>query len=399
MNMRKELLILPVLIVFLWLTSGCSKNEFDVEVNLTADVAATYKIVYYASDKRGGLTVESALVLTAGKGKLKGMTRNPTIVMIYKGGGMLPLNLFYVRRGDNIEIKGDSPSPEEWNIMGNKVNEQLDAWMRGNGKIVAEAATALTTRIEKEGKDEDADRNSEAKLLKLNQAVAKYVKADSSRKSAAILLMTYYIASIDPEEYARLYALIESAGGFDNLEDLIVRQDSPLFDKGGNEKILKGEDIIVQSYSNNNDTLRIASGKRPGILLFRDREMDDEKKEVIKDSLKKLIRLRSDSSSAIIADICLTRDSTAWAYDVNHDSLQTMVRAIALRGMADPIVTRFRVRETPWWVVSDPAGRIVYGGPKINEAMKEFRKLLIKKNQKKKNRKCSQKSIQPPYMV
>ena len=89
-----------IFISALLILSGCVKNEFSIEFNLPADVTTNYKISYYASDKRGGMMIETVAPVVNGKFLLKGKTVNPSLVFL-TGSGKQSL-AFYVERGENI---------------------------------------------------------------------------------------------------------------------------------------------------------------------------------------------------------------------------------------------------------------------------------------------------------
>ncbi|MDE6010909.1 MAG: hypothetical protein K2F87_05660, partial [Muribaculaceae bacterium] len=75
-------------------TAGCVKNEFRMLFDLPESVNSTYRLTYYASDPRGGLQVETAVAVAAGKGDVKGITRYPTLVALWAGPSDIPALIF-----------------------------------------------------------------------------------------------------------------------------------------------------------------------------------------------------------------------------------------------------------------------------------------------------------------
>ena len=119
--------------------SGCIKNEFKMIFTLPESVNSTYRIAYYASNSKGGINIESAVAVAAGKAEMRGVTRNPVLVNIYSGSADIPAAVFYAERGDEIRISGNGADPLEWDISGNEINSELSAWRLKNSKAIGAA--------------------------------------------------------------------------------------------------------------------------------------------------------------------------------------------------------------------------------------------------------------------
>lgn len=356
--------------ILLLLTGGCVKNEFSFEFDLPKDINATYRLSYYASDSRGGVEIETAMALVAGKSDIKGFTRNPTIVSVYFGRNQLPSALIYARRGDKVSIKGDGPDPLYWQIGGNSVNESLTSWRLENKSLL------LANLRGNAGKEQ-----TEA----LNGAVADYVKANPKSEAAAIIFNKYYDSHLNPKQYSELSDLLAKAGFNEEFLKLMVRQDLGWVSGGGllGKSGDKAGDMIVQSYSKNIDTLRMQSGKGVPVMLWlwqrRDLDTDGQAQyRSQKDSIRRILIDRGDSSKGVISDLSLGMDSITWAYRVKTDSLRGVVRARTPKGLADSAVIALGVRRTPWFVVADGNGKILYSGSEWERAAKQFRSKLKK---------------------
>lgn len=345
---------------------GCTKNEFDLEFKLPETINTTYTVSYYASDKRGGAPVESAVAVAAGKGSMKGMTVNPTVVSIYYQRGELPACVVYADRGDKIVMEGTSENPEEWNVSGNKVNGKLSEFRRDNRGLINEVSR-------------NSGESAREIHKRLNSVVEKYVKGHSDELASLIILTIYYDAKIDAAGFLRLQKDLEKAGVMEKgakLMPAISRQDmltatelAPgMNSKGG----LKVKDMIVKSYERNLDTIKAASGKKPILIYLWRRNDEDHKRDI--DSLKRVAKWRGDSAGMPIVDICLDSDSTSWTYALKNDSLRSVLHAWMPRGIADKTMMELGVNGSPWWIVIGSDGKMQMSGKDGKSAIEKFKK-------------------------
>lgn len=347
--------------------SACVKNEFTMEFRLPESVNTTCRMTYFASNSTGGLHVETAVAVAAGKAEAKGVTRFPTLVAISSGQSPLPAAIFYACRGDEIVITGDSGNPESWSIGGNKVNETLTGWRMANAKTIGEARGTTG------GGSSDARR-------RLNSLVAGFVKEHPGDIASPLLLYSYFDAALQPEEFAALDRLVAEGKDYQDVRHLLVRQDVAGATAIPGVSGVKWEDMVVRAAVKNIDTLRFGSAARPVFLWFW-RKNDPGREEIV-DSLKALVKWRPDSASMTIADVALTQDSAQWSSTVRLDSLRHTVRAFSPQGFASPEIMRLGVGATPWYVVGAGKGKPAYSGQDITEALRAFRALRPKKKDK-----------------
>lgn len=357
-------------LLLLLMAGGCVKNEFTLEFRLPENVNYTYSLFYYGSDRGGGVTVDAAVAVSAGKGALQGITRYPTVVYIYYGSKDIPACIVYAERGDKIVLEGKSENPEDWNVTGNKVNGAISEFRRENAGLIGEASKSS------EGAKPAIHR-------RLNAAVKRYVEAHKDNVASLIILTTYYDASVDSEGFLRLLNLLQKNGVPEDgstIMNVISRQDmltstriAPASKLEGGDRV---KDMVVKSYERNLDTLRASSGKKP-LLIYLWRRDDAERQADI-DSLKRLVKWRGDSAAMPIADICLDSDSASWTYALKGDTLRQVLHAWMPRGAADEALMRLGVAGSPWWVVIGPDGRLILSGADREEAFKSFRNLKKK---------------------
>lgn len=326
--------------------TGCKGKDFSITFDVDSKINANYKLIYYASDKRGGFIRESAVPVTAGKGDFKGQTVNPALVFLYTGAKAYPF-MIYVKKGEKIKVSGNDPSPMKWMVEGNDINKEWSAWRNDNAETIISA---------------------DAK--KINMAVAKYVIANPANPLSALLLLTTYDRFEDETGFRRLWRSLEGEAADPQWAALVGRADQPARFTPTPGRV---ESIAFRSLQNGVDTIRPDSVK--GVLLFFWNNNFSDRRSYT-DSLKALAKEFSDSSTRVIADICLDSDSAAWRSSIRTDSLKNIARLWAPAGLADSRVMILDVPRTPFFIVLTPDGHQRFRGSDLDSALSFFRKTL-----------------------
>lgn len=331
-----------------FLLSACSKKEFKLEFELPESLHANYTVIYYASDKRGGVNVETVAAISHGKASLACMAVNPTLLYLFTNPDY-PI-VIYAEKGDKITISGTKPNPATWSVDGNDINRQLSAWRNGNADILA---------------------SNDPK--KINGAVEKYVLKNPSSEISPILLLTYFSRYADDEAFRRLWGKLDGEARSPKWPQMIGRADIPT---GAAAAPARMRSIAMRTLGNGLDTLKISKAKA-SLFLFWNNGID-KRKEVF-DSIKSLARAFPDSASRLIVDVCMDADSLSWRSPLRSDSLKKVVRAWAPAGMADETLMKLGVTVSPLYLVISPDGRQRYHGQDRAEAFREFRKIMAEK--------------------
>lgn len=336
-----------IFIASLLLLSGCIKNEFSIEFNLPADVTANYKISYYASDKRGGMVIETVAPVVNGKFLLKCKTVNPSLIFL-SGSGKQSV-AFYIERGETLKISGESADPYSWDIKGNELDEQWAQWRKGNAKELAL---------------QDPE--------KTNSLIAKYVTDNPSSPISALMLLTSFSRRDNESLFRRLWLKLSGEARDPKWTSLAGRADQP-----DNYVKTPGRlrSMAVRSFHHGVDTLRTDSAKAS--ILFFWFSGFPERREYM-DSIKSLAKEYPDSAKRLIADICLEADSIAWRSPLRSDSLKNVVRGWAPAGLADSRLMTLLVPRAPYYIVFDSNGKQSYRGSDTKEAFSKFRSLMKK---------------------
>lgn len=347
-------------------TSACIRNEFTVTVSLPSAINNTYRVVYYAHDKRGGFTQETAITVAKGHGEMKGITRLPTCVLIFEGSSLSPAAAFYVERGDKIEITGESASPYKWEIKGNDLTDELSEWRLENANLIS------LNNIEG-----------------VNAAVEKYVSANPENPLSALLIALYYDRRFDSVERSentgkkgqpgktlsgmeQLIAKLRGKAADESLLNITGRSDMILHEEASRNRTLPNR-IILQTDGNGVDTVSLAGGK-PSLLLVRRYSADGDYAAM--DSLKSALRQYRDSARRNIVELYLAADSSSWQNAISHDTLRGAVRARMPREYAEPLLMEAGITRAPWLIVTDGKGKIRYYGPSPAKALATFRSLM-----------------------
>lgn len=342
----------------LLLVVSCREKEFSVEFDMNPEIEANYRILYYASDRHGGRWIETSAPIHQGKFIVDCPTVNPTIVYVFRTNLSEPETFFYAERGDKIKITGESQSPAEWKIRGNKITDRLNEWQLANLNNIR-------------------GRNPEA----VNKAVASFIEKNKGSEIGPLLLLLWYDRGKDPKGFVRLWNMMDEKLRKEPITDLIAAPDllsSPLsFDSKGNASLAPGEthfqSLTVRAPGKGRDILRItAPGRKRSLVYFW--RLGDPDRQAIVDSLRNLSRRhRSDSTLYLFADICLDSDSIRWKNTLPFDSLENVRRCWWPAGAATPEAVRLGIGNLRTFVVFGPKGEVIYKGDEISEAIRNLK--------------------------
>lgn len=347
--MKRVYLYTLISLISLTLTS-CIRNEFEISADLAASVNSTYRLIYYASDKRGGVTIESGMAIASGKAQMKGITRLPVCVFIYEGSSQRPSALFYARRGDKIRITGPDASPFTWKIEGNEINDRLSEWRLANSSLLRGAGAET-----------------------VNRAVADYVKANPSDPVSAILLGAYYDRSAKNSDFFKLLDMLEGDVAEEEWVSITGRPDMTMQPLPPLKDVRLPANPVLQTAATGCDTVHLRAGK-PTIFLCRVFGATGDRQAA--DTLKRLSRAFADSAKRNIVELYCAADSASWRTSLRSDTLRGVVRVRMPREFAEPLLISAGVRQAPWIIVTDGKGRAVYSGSDPAEGAKSFRKLM-----------------------
>lgn len=332
-------------ISLLLVMTGCRKNEFTLDFLLPEDVTANYKVAYYASDSRGGMTVESVAAVVNGKAAITEKTIRPAVVFISWGGSHTMV--VYAEKGEKIKITGEGVNPCSWAADGNDINKEWSLWRVENGAELEKGDPQITNRL-----------------------IADYVTQHPESPVSALMLLTGFYRKDDETLYRKLWLELKGEARDPHWAEMVGRADQPdhhVFTPG------QLRSMTIRSLHNGVDTIRTDSAAAS--MLFFWYAGYPERKEHI-DSIKALAEEFPDSAKRIIADICLEADSISWRSAIRTDSLKDVVRGWAPAGLADSRIITLGVKRAPFYIVFAPDGNQRYRGNDTGKALSEFRLLM-----------------------
>lgn len=328
------------ILVLTLLLGSCVRNEVKLTFELSPDYNNPCRIVYYASDKRGGMVRETAVEIVGGKGQTVLPQLNPSLIYLFSPASKFPAAIIYGARGDDFVIKGEGDDVAAWQISGNSTTEELSDWRIGNQELL---------------KDRDPE--------KLNKAVADYVNANPKSEAAAIILYIYFARRGHEKEFYELESKLDKTLT-DNAELSAAISMADLF-TGIPDSHDYPPEIILTGESGYADTLNISSG---GNLLLMFRKSEHIATSITNDSLKNLIEKRKKD---IVAEVYAEPDSFTWRRHL-RDTVPGLRRLWLPMGVADSLAMKLGIRRMPVYVVLDKDGKELYFGSDWGAAIKKF---------------------------
>lgn len=342
-----------ILLFICCLLAGCRNNRISLQFNLPQDFHSTIRIVFYASNSKGGATIENVAVVNNGTGKMDCPFVNPAIVYIYPNASQPRQIAIFARRGNEIAISGPSSNPYSWQISGNDINIQISEWRNAN-----------------------ADALFKATPEEMNALVAKFVRENPASEASPFLLLTSFSRDDDDALFRSLWFSLAPEANAAFWSRLAARTD-----------LLTGYprtpgrlySIALRSLQNGMDTIRPDSAAATMLFFWQNTPNSSLRKEWI-DSIRALAKEFPDSSSRIIADACIEPDSLTWRSAISKDSLKNVARLWIPAGLADSRIINLNVPRAPFYIVFSRDGHQRYRGSDPSEALSAFRSLMKKED-------------------
>ncbi len=333
--------------------SSCVKDNFSLRLQFPADYVGNYLVAYYSWNSDRGAWVEQTASVQGGVAEVECASHKPTLVYVSDASSPSKYIVVYAEKGDKITISGESSDMRTWKVTGNKIAGELAAWE-------AQASPGETPE-------------------QRNARVAAFVKKNPKSKVSAILLLTAFDRRGNPEEFVKLWNIVDKDVRTNELIEMCECPDlqGVLFgiDAAGNLKAAAEKRLalfIVRSEGNGIDTLTLA--KKPSFIYFY-RDNNDARNQAI-DSLRALVKAYPDSAKRIICDVASDIDSVTWMSALRYDTLSKVVRGWAPHGLTDENLVKAGVSRLPWYRVASAKGKVEYSGAELDSALKVFRRQM-----------------------
>lgn len=340
-------------VVLLAMAVGCTKNEVRLTFELPKDVNEPCRILYYASGSNVGMIRETVAQISAGKGETVLPMSYPSVICLFSPSQKFPAALIYASRGESFRITGTDANIARWEISGNKTTEELSAWRLANADLI---------------------RTRDHSPEKLNEAVAKFVKANTASPAAAVILYYYFTRGGHEKEFYALQSGLDREVAED--ERLMTALSMPDLITFLPDKPWMPERLVLTGDSGYADTVTFDKAL---LLMFR----SNNDSGVSNDSVKALLeRVRKSESKAggkdrrkAVAELYFDIDSFNWRRHMRRDTIKGLTRLWMPLGVADSVAIEMGVRRTPYYIVVTPKGKEAYRGDDWSAASAKFESL------------------------
>lgn len=331
------------------LLGSCTKNEFKIKGSLEGAGTQNLRFVYYASDDKKGLVMESVVPVVNGVFDYSGIIRNPSIIWIFKPDHTL-LNVLYVERGNEMTVTGKIDSPYAWKVTGNELQEALSKWQSDNEGMLMGRDAATTSK-----------------------AVAKYVKENPTDKLSALLLMSMYSDKNRVDERKELWDSLDEDIRDEDLLNAVTGMRQYIINQASKAKVHQ------MSFCSFADTMTVFSPRKSKVSVLYLWRIKEEHHKTDITALKKIADKYTKAKQLQIADINLDRDTSLWRRDARVDSVDKWERMWAVGAEMNKSISRLNVPRTPYFIVVDSTGTQIYRGDVPSEMENAINRVINKK--------------------
>ncbi len=324
-----RIIYLIISLLSLLALGACGNGKFDIEGTLTDAGTQNLRFIYVSDGAVNSAWTPSV----GGKFAMQGRAKDLTVVYIYSS-KMKFITHVAVKNGEKIEINGAISDNYKLDIKGSKINDQWHGFIRQNAA-------------------DFAGGNNE----RLDKAIALFVSNNPDNVVSTLLLTCDY-SDIRSPQAAQLLSSISEDARPSQLTDLYGSEMQAVAEKEAS--------VASLSLRNDKDSLELFDTKKHPKNLFYFWYFDTEKRTDNIRALRNFVKKHNDIS---VADILLRNDTLGWKSIVKADSSSWRhYRAIA--GTVDRTIEGLNVKGDNFIIVADSAGRQLYRGFSVDEAMK-----------------------------
>lgn len=335
-------LLLCAALAQLTMVSCGSDNTFRINGKIENYGTGNLRVVYHSNG-----AVQSVVAPSIdGKFAMTGRLDRPVLARIYTGNGAV-VGRFVVKPGETVEATFDITDPSVMKFDGNDDSKRLSKFIGENASLLTNGDTAA-----------------------LNAAIEKYVRDNTGRIAAGVLMADYFDFRGNEQLGTELIGLLAdnvvAATALNGMLDLTRTLSIPV-------DSMRLEPFPL--FSTADSLTEINPGEHPlTLLLFTDATC--RKADSITSALAALAP-EAKKGNLHIADISCDPDTAAW-----HSSLRKTESADSLNASAAKEVKRFwspspfnimgleeiPVAAVPWFIVADSTRRVLYCGPSMEKA-------------------------------
>lgn len=324
------------LIAFLSLcaaTCACTSDSFHVDGTIAGVTRQNLRAVYYAD---GAMRMVPVMV-EGGKFSFDGRSADPAMVELYTSDRSL-LGRFVAANGDKINCSFDRADPWNVTIEGNDLSDRWASFIRKNAAIL--------------GSGSQSD---------VNALVAGYVDGHAADPLSSLLLLTLYDSRSDPRGAADLLDKTDPdyrpRSLMEGYEHLLA---------AANDSAVRAPVKTLRVYGVR-DSMTTVSPSRTGVTLISLSTSVSGRSDSIVRRFRALSKGATGRRLSIV-DLSLDTDTAAWRASIAADTARWFQGWLP-GGLGSSAVGTLGVSSVPFFIVTDSAGRQLYRGAALSEAV------------------------------
>ena len=324
--------------LWLLLLSACSESgQFRINGIVDGFGTGNLRLIYLSGGSVRSVTA------TAVDGKFMALAQadHPTLIRIYTSQGAV-IGRLIVEPGQTVDLRINTTDPADMEVEGSKESERLAEFLAKNAKAVRDHDTAA-----------------------LNAAIVKEINDPPDRLLSGALLTDFYDPRGRETEVLKLIAALRPEV-VRNLEmpsyrELLAPLTVPL------DSISIPLEFKLFSTSDSIEPVRISRAAANLIIIA---DASQRSADSITSALSTLTPGRSASDLAIIS-ISTDRDTAAWHSAIRQnpgDPSPLISRYWSPAPYSIPALAGAAPASTPWFIVADSTGAVLYRGPSVSRA-------------------------------
>lgn len=324
------------------LAAGCSSDHFTIEGSVTDGGTQNVRVVYPTDD---GFECDW-VTLKDGRLAYRGESAEPVVVCIFNQQKRLIAHAL-VSNGDDIEFTASLAEPWATVVRGSKVNEQWSEFIVSHSKDFASGNHSAT-----------------------DAAIEDFVAANPTSVVSTLLLMNEYSDLTHKKRVDDLLAKIEIDARPESVMRSFYAMQAMRGELSDKERM---STITLWSDRDSMENIRPYS-KTLSVYYFwtpDDRNRSDNYKQL------KAFSKELGSKRLQVVDIDLDSDTLRWKSIVRGDSASWQ-RYWAVGGVTNSYLRNFNITTTPYYILADSTGHLLYHGDNFATARQLIEKKLKK---------------------
>lgn len=321
--------------------SACGDDTQFRITGLVNGLGTRYITMYYTTPT--GIVSERCAAID-GKIELTGNSREYTIAELYVT-PQYPVGRLLVKNGETVKCRFELDDPFNIEVSGSKPSAQWAEWITSNASLLRDSTST-----------------------QINAAIARYVTDHPDRIASTALLLTMYNSVDNEAECARLFNSIKESARPENLVETYRYMLSV-----NNEANLDSRVRPFTLYSYGDSLERFTPHRSSYSLLYFITAMARPRTQSIQ-AIKPLYEKYSPKRLRVV-EVSFAPDTMRWQHAATADPVP-WASVWTPGGPASPTFSTLRVPRTPYYILADSMGSVVYRGSLVTAATDSLEKRL-----------------------